>query len=102
MAAAPPACDPASLPKDAKPGDVWCCTEVRPPAGPPVKVAEARTEWQKVDCGDGNPDCWRLVTIPAVFSAPPPPPSYWEWRLNPNCKAPEMKSAPPCVPATGR
>jgi len=100
VAAAPPTCDPTSLPKDAKPGDVFCCTFVQPPAGPPVKVAEARAEWQKVDCGDGNLDCWRLVETPPVFSAPSPPPGYWEWRLNPDCHVLTVKAAPPlCTPA---
>lgn len=102
IAAAPPAptCDPANLPKDAKPGDVFCCTFVQPPAGPPLKVSEAREEWQRIDCGTDSGECWTKVAVPPVFSAPPPPPGYWEWRLNPNCRVPVKAAAPPpCVPA---
>lgn len=102
VSAAPlaPTCDPAALPKDAKPGDVFCCTFVQPPAGPPLKVSEAREEWQRIECGPDSGECWTKVAVPPVFSAPPPPPGYWEWRLNPNCHVPtRAAAAPPCTPA---
>jgi hypothetical protein len=95
QATTPVQCDPNTLPKDAKPGDVYCCVYVQPPAAPPCQVlsAPARTEWQRVSCPPGqnsSDDCWALVNIPAVYNTvySAPPPGYWEWRLNTNCKAP--------------
>jgi hypothetical protein len=91
-AAAPSPCGPP--PAHAKPGEVWCCVWVQPPAAAPVavctcpekcyeepvpgvyetvmdcvQVAPPRTEWQQVPCGDQN--CWSLVEIPAQFEQRP-------------------------------
>ncbi len=86
-------CSPADLPKDAKPGEVWCCVKVQPPAAAPrqvcvceeqcidipvaavyktvskqVLVSTERVEWQRTDCQHvGETDCWKLVVIPAVY-----------------------------------
>lgn len=102
----PSGCNPADLPKDAKPGQAWCCTWVQPPAAPPVQImAEpARTEWVRVDCPPGKDSsdcCYRLVEVPARFETryAAPPPGYWEWRLNPDCKVPVVPQASPCKPS---
>lgn len=147
-----PHCGP--LPPDAKPGEVWCCVYVQPPAAPPQRVCTceekvieipvaatyktvleqvpdqpARVEWQRVECPPVNaPDeeCWVLKEIPATFRtvertvevtpasvrrevipaqfemrASTPPPGYWEWRLNPDCKVPTPVAAPLGSPPAG-
>jgi hypothetical protein len=132
-------CSMADLPKDAKPGEVWCCVKVQPPAAAPervcvceeqvvetpiaatyrtvskrVMISPERTEWQATECvspGVSAQECFRLVTIPAVYDtiteqvletpasvrreirpaqftmrASPPPPPYWEWRRMRECE----------------
>lgn len=105
VTAAPlPACGP--LPADAKPGDVWCCTLVQPPAAPPVRVqvAPGTTEWRPIQCppvpGAESQECYVLVETPPQYAmrASAPPPGHWEWRLTPECKAPAAPKAAPCVP----
>lgn len=94
-AAAPsePHCGP--LPANAVPGEVWCCEFVQPPAAAPVdvEVQPARTEWQRVPCGDGSGDCWALVTVPPVVEhrVSAPPPGYYEWRRNTACEVQRVK-----------